>query len=61
MSQKTFEIMNKLAGLCWSVTDDMLIVGQYFDPSDREKVRIAYPRALDSFCTAMHSQYFSGS
>ena len=59
MSEKTFEIMNKLAGLCWSVEDDKSIVGKYFDPSDREKVRIVYP--FDSFSTAMHSQYFSGS
>ena len=59
MSQKTFEIMNKLAGLSWSLADDQSVVGKYFDPSDREKVRIANP--IDSFSTAMHSQYFSGS
>ena len=43
MSQKTFEIMNKLAGLSWSLADDKSVVGKYTDPSDREKVRIAYP------------------
>lgn len=59
MSQKTFEIMNKLAGLSWSLADDKSVVGKYTDPSDREKVRIAY--SLYNFSTAMHSQYFSGS
>jgi hypothetical protein len=49
MSEKTFVIMNKLAGLSWYLSDEKAVIGRYTDPTDREKVRIAYP--FDNFST----------
>ncbi|KAN0133494.1 hypothetical protein V8E53_008662 [Lactarius tabidus] len=60
MSEKTFVIMNKLAGLSWYLSDEKAVIGRYTDPTDREKWVVEYLDDRRAYIKSKEDNLFVG-